>query len=184
MATPRPITIYLDSSDYSRLSQSDRSTEMEQVRVRLIQLAELPSVLFVFSGIHISEMAPLESRYTGAASARTDLLVTLCERNALISFDRLVAMEIDCLRRQDPAPVVAITREGTWFPDMGRILTPSQHIDAAREVDQQTRERGLNRKTRRLLKSKTTKHGRLRPEAFKNSNGVDLSDLLERYPIV
>ena len=183
MTTSRPITVYLDSSDYSNMSHPNRSAGMERTRNRLIELAHLPSVSFVFSGIHISEMAPLEAHYTESASARTDLLVTLCKRNALISFDRLVKAEINHLRYQNPTPVAAVTLDGTWFPDLGQIVTPTQCIDATTEVNEQALEMGMNRKTRRLLKSKTTKHGRFRPEVLESAGGIDLHAIVERYPM-
>ena len=74
---------------------------MDAARIALLALAKSQSVLFAFSGAHLSEMAPLEARYAPAATARADLLVALCGRNAFISYDRLIRAELACLGNPD-----------------------------------------------------------------------------------
>jgi hypothetical protein len=98
-------------------------------------------------------MAPLEARHTRFAAELTDLLIALCKRNCLISFDRLVTAEAERLTRRALKPVSAITDDGTWFPDVGQIVTPVQALDAVKALDHKANELGLNRKQRRLLKA-------------------------------
>lgn len=177
------IVVYLDSSDYSVLSNPKRSPEMEGIRKNLLELASLPRVIFAFSGIHISEMAPLEPKFTDLAAARTDIMVQLCGKNTLLSLDRLVKSEIDCLSAKSERPVDALVCDGTWFPDIGEIVTPAQVIDAAKFIDDKGTELGLNRKHRRLLKSKASRHGRFRHKILDNIDGFDFAQILDSYPM-
>lgn len=58
-----PITVYLDSNDYSRLSDPRRKkAALDKVRLELLSLTESRQVRFAFSGVHISEMAPLDAK--------------------------------------------------------------------------------------------------------------------------
>lgn len=174
------ITVYLDSSDYSRLSDPRTRSRTDAVRIKLLELAGRPDVAFVFSATHISEMAPLESQYTDSATARAEILVALCQRNALISFDKLIKAEVNRLNDRTSDPITPVTLDGTWFPDIGQIVSPVQWVDS---FHQQTREMGLNRKTRRFLKSRTLKRGKPRREAIENMGRLDVGSLLELYPM-
>lgn len=184
MTTPSLIRVYLDSSDYSQLSNPRASAELQKVRDQLLALAYRPDVAFVYSGAHISEMSPLEANYAESAATRTDLLVKLCGRSTLISADRLMEAELNRLKHLSSSGVKAITDDGTWFPDIGQILTPSQQIDMLKaQLHQSALEMGLNRKQRRLLNSRILKGGQLRPEALKDGDGLDLDEVLRRYPM-
>lgn len=48
-------------------------------------------------------MAPLDSLYADAAVSRTELLTQFCGRNALISVDRLIGLELAKLAGYDAA---------------------------------------------------------------------------------
>ncbi len=183
LGDPRPITVYLDSSDYSRISDPRRSAEMSALREKLKELASRPSVSFVFSSAHLSEMAPLESRYADAASARADVLVELCGRNALIALPTLMEEENDRLRREDNAPVTAINSDGTWFPDVGMLLTPVQWVDNLKtHLTDQVTAMGLNRKLRRHVRGKILKRGGVRSGALACVQ-LDLDELVAHYPM-
>lgn len=177
-------TVYLDSSDYSRLSDPKRPPAMEQLRIRLLEQAAQGKANFAFSGIHISEMAPIAAGFTSAAAARTDLLVQFCKRNTMISFDRLIELEFAKLSNRDEEIITAMTADGTWFPDIGQVVTPVQSIvNFAKIFDEKALEMGLNRHARRMLKQKTTKQGQLRSGFLSSVGDLDLSSILESYPM-
>jgi hypothetical protein len=91
----KPLIVYLDSSDYSVLSDPTRRTPtLDRVCIELREFAKTTEVKFAYSGAHLCEMAPLNEKSTHAAAARADLLVDLCGRNAFISFDRLIKAEL------------------------------------------------------------------------------------------
>jgi hypothetical protein len=50
-----PIVVFMDSNDYSDLSNPKRSKEMEETRRLLVDLSKSPSVSFTFSGTLISK---------------------------------------------------------------------------------------------------------------------------------
>jgi len=183
------ITIYLDSNDYSMLSDPRRRTDsLDQVRTVLQELVHSNLVRFVFSGIHLSEMAPLDTKFTPSATDRADLLVELCGRNAFISFDRLVASELANLVNPDAPPVQALSSNATWFPEIDKVFSPV-HLwaNTAREIDHAVKERGLNRKQRRTLKRQLFKANQPTPKmqewlASQNPSS-NLSEILSLYPM-
>ncbi|MDR7098605.1 hypothetical protein J2X04_000952 [Lysobacter niabensis] len=181
--TARPVNVYLDSSDFSHLSDPRAPAILQQTRDRLLELAQHPRVKFVFSGAHLSEMAPLEARYADAAARRTDLLVSLCKRRCLISFDRLMSAEIQTLINRSSEPVDAISGDGNWFPDIGQIVTPAQAIDAVKALDDKANELGLSRKERRALQSRTTRRGKFRSAALDALGNGNMDEILKVYPM-
>ncbi len=182
------ITVYLDSSDYSTLSNPRQRTDrIDQLRITLMAMAQSNHVRFVFSGAHLSEMAPLDAKYALAATARADLLVDLCGRNALISFDRLIASEVAYLMMDDAPPVQAVSTDATWFPEFSEIFSPVQWADVAREIDQTVRERGLNRNQRQALKRQLFKANqpqpRMRDWLANQDPTPNLSKILRVFPM-
>lgn len=157
------------------------------VRAQLQEWADAGQVEFPFSGTHLMEMAPVRATYTPAAAARADLLVSLCQRNAVISFDKLIATELG--RLKDPAAphanVVSATAE--WYPAWGNMMSPVQWVDAIKEVDITGKEHGLNREQRRHVKKALFKGGQpkkaTRQFLADNEAGNDYKELLERYPM-
>lgn len=183
------ITVYLDSQDYSALTDPRRqSPEVATIRTELINLSKSGHVKFVFSNIAICEAAPLTPESVHLAEMKADLLVELCGLNALVSFDRLVSMELKALLGHAKDPIQIITSDGTWFPDIG----PSDEKDSVWQYIQQTaeadlRQQGLSRQQRRSAVRKLVKHGRPRTALlshFEQQNSQQLAaDLLEKYPM-
>lgn len=182
------VHVYLDSSDYSTLSDPRRqSRELEEVRSRLAALAAIPSVRFVFSGAHLSEMAPLAARYARAATDRADVLVTLCRRNALISFDRLIGAELSNLASRDSSAVRVLSPDAEWYPDLRGAISPIDWADTALAIDNEIKSHGLSREHRRKLKRKLFRESRptplMRTWLATQSEVGDLSDILRLYPM-
>lgn len=184
------LTAYLDSSDYSALSDPSRRTEAtEQTRHALIALARSGRVRFAFSGTHLSEMAPLAPQFVPSAAARADLLVELCGRVALISFDRLLSMELLQLRDESAPRVEAITEDATWFPEMQDLLEgPVQFAAGIRKaINEEVTKQGLNSQQRRQLMQRLFRGDEPRPllRQFitKFAAEGDMSQMLELYPM-
>lgn len=181
--TPKVVRVYLDSSDYSRLSSPQASADDVSTREELLGLARHELVEFVFSSAHISEMAPLDPQYTDSGVRRTQLLVDLCGKNCLMSVDRLIGEELQRAAALQDGPLNAVSHDGTWFPDVGGIATPSQALQFGKEVMRQGKDMGLSRKARRMLKSKATRHGMARKGAFEDKDGSALAEVLQQYPM-
>lgn len=178
------VIVYLDSNDYSTLSRTDPDEHIQAMRSALLSLSDKPNLIFTFSGAHISEMAPVESQYADASVRRTSLLVDLCGRNTMISFDRLIKSELERLITQNPEPVLATSSNGEWFPELGSLMTPVDNLDIERSLQRSANDENLNRRGRRALKSTMVKrNGKLRTDVEKKIGRLDLSETLKLYPM-
>lgn len=113
----RPLRIYLDSSDFSALSDPARLTDrtLLSAKERLLQWSKTKEVEFFYSPLHVAEMAPTRAEYTPAATARSELLFELCGLNTFENFLEIIDSEILTLVRGD-APLDPSRRDGKWFP--------------------------------------------------------------------
>lgn len=182
----RPVRVYLDSADYSVLSgPKQKDSSYLELREKLQVWSDSGEVEFWYSGAHISEMAPLECRYTDAAVARSECLSSLCKRQALISYDRLWRYECERLSVNNFDNAYVYSYSGEWFPEMTGIVSPVSWIDGIKELDSSIKEHGLNRASRRAARKKLIKHERPRKELLSvlSGNKLDLSELLDKYPM-
>lgn len=157
--TDHPIRVYLDSCDYSALSnprqQSPKTIELcEKLRC----WAKSGEVEFVFSGAHLCEMAPLVASYAPAATARADLLIDLCGRNSFISCDRLLSFELMSIYQPLDCNDLVLSRNAEWFPDVSDSVSQIMNV-ANQTVNDVGKQHGLNRQQRRQLNQKLFKHG-------------------------
>ncbi|MGR3964835.1 hypothetical protein FW800_10245 [Pseudomonas sp. 910_23] len=180
----KPILIYLDSSDYSVLSKPNLVESELQQLTALRALKRSGDAIFVFSAAHISEMSPLDKKYAMAAVERTNLLVELCDRNALISFDRIMKAELTCLVTQSQELVDVHDSNGGWFPEMGSLISPLEEIDFAGALKSEMDMHTMNRNMRRVLKAgMTNKRGLFRSDLEKRYGPADYSELNRKIPM-
>lgn len=186
---PSPVRIYLDSSDYSVLSDPmKQAREAPGVLEELLQLRDTGQAEFFYSGAHITEMAPTEARYTDAAIRRSAVMVQLCGTNCMIHHSTLFQAEIsvalglsECV--QDP-----IDRAGQWFPHVGEMspVSAADHLLALRTNITELFP-NANRAEKRRAQRKLTKKGALRPSAQSSiARGIaasDLREILALYPM-
>ena len=179
------IIVYLDSSDYSDLSAPSNG-KLKRVRAELLDFSASGKVTFAYSGVHISEMSPLDARSSDNGAARIDFLVELCGKNAFFSFDRLIESEISNLATLSMPKIDILSQDGTWFPEVKNIISPLQWLDVAKSLDSKAKKQGLNRQQRRIMKKKLIKSGKT-PSQFLNSFGAtaysDYEEILLLYPM-
>lgn len=183
-----PLRVYLDSSDLSNLSDATGSAKgLVAIRERLRGWIDEGRIICCFSGIHLSEAAPLQPTYANAAERRANLLVDLCGKNALLSLDRLVCAEIRYavgLRQTLPDIYSA---SGEWYPEGVVDISPVGALTLAVELKDAIRKLPLNRKSRRLATAKALKHGRvradMRPHMVNYAREFSLDEILEQYPM-
>ncbi|MBL8693164.1 MAG: hypothetical protein JNJ88_03630 [Planctomycetes bacterium] len=182
----KPILVYLDSSDYSHLSDA-RSGERAAIMSQLRDWVRSGAITCVFSAAHISEMAPLEVAHSPAAVDRTRVLVELCGRNALISFDRLASLELASLYKKVGTSIHAVTSDGTWFPDLKSVVTPVDWLEPLKDLQENLKNQGLNRQER--LRIKAALFGKNGPRRTAQGlllgalRGDALRPILEVYPM-
>lgn len=181
------ILVYLDSSDYSVLSDSKRrSDEIDQILTRLLSYAKSEHVVFVYSAAAICEMAPQDPQWAGYAEGRANLLSTLCQRNAFISFDRLIAGEAEQIKNLEIPEFSPFSENGDWFPEMTGFVSPVDLV-ATFKSEMEKQKVGHNRKQRRAAQSRTFRNGHLRMEAGnslqRDANDLGFKKLLAAYPM-
>jgi hypothetical protein len=150
------------------------------LRNELVLLSECPSVAFVFSAVHIGEMAPLEAKHMPLAVSRADVLASLCQRNAVISFDRLVSAELMCLAQSELKPVQIFSIDGTWFPEFDALFSPSTCLET---VSGGLSEAGGNRKMRRSWRKHYVVRNRFTSAARELLNGAEFARFAQTYPM-
>lgn len=183
----RPILLYLDSSDFSLLSDPRRrSAETDKMLSSLREHVLSARVVCCFSGIHLSEMAPVESTYADAAERRAELVNELCCRNAVISLDTLISAELRTAHNKS-AMCTVHSSSGDWFPEGVAEFSPVDKLELAASVSDVIDEMGLNRHARRLVKRKSLKNGMtrrsMRVSAITNARISNLEEILDRYPM-
>lgn len=184
----QPVRVYLDSSDFSVLSNPKGCTEeLSGVLTQLKQWVDEDRIVCCFSGTHLCEMAPLDVAYSDAAESRASLLVDLCGRNALISQDRLFASELkNAIRLTEQLPVVH-SPVGNWYPDGVEFVLPINKIEIATEIQQFIQGAGMSRTARRAAERKALKGGKPRPAMhaaiLANARSGSMDEILEKYPM-
>lgn len=184
----QPIRVYLDSSDFSVLSNpSSCSDELSGVLTQLKQWVNEKRVVCCFSGTHLCEMAPLDVAYSEAAESRASLLVELCGRNALISLDRLVAGELkNSVGLSANLPLVH-SPVGNWYPDGVEFVLPVDKLEIAAEIQDVIQSTAMSRAQRRAAQRKALKGGKPRPAMYAsilaNARSGSLNEILEKYPM-
>lgn len=183
-AFDRPLRVYLDSSDYSTLSDSRKANHsLDKVRNDLLRFARSGEVEFRFSGAHICEISPLNMDSQAAAQARADLLADLCGTRALISPTCLIKREL----LGHGASVTPYADNGDWFPEMALNFGPACVLEEVRaEVRKQlTSTDGLNRAQKRakLREVEGRKLDKAVEKALHESRDMLMTRIMEQLPM-
>jgi len=184
----RPLSVYLDSSDFSVLSNAERaSAEAPGVLPALQRWIHAGEIECFFSGAHLTEMAPLQATYANAAVSRSAILVALCGRNTMIAHDRLFSMEVRVALGLTTAPVEAMDREGYWFPEGAAELSPVTQLEHELSIKKTIGEIYSSRADRRRAQKRVMKGGKPRPEVqaqllLAARHGA-LNEILETIPM-
>ncbi|HZX31048.1 MAG TPA: hypothetical protein VFF03_06830 [Rhodocyclaceae bacterium] len=187
------ITCYLDSQDYSTLTDPKRQTHaIVQTRNALLALAQTQKVLFVFSAAALSEAAPLDPDWSFLAEFRGEFLSDLCGTNALISFDRLLDVEMAALGVQQsrPLPSDALDLSGDWFPYLPLPDIPSQTTpweEMRVRAEDELKSLGYSRHQRRAELKKMFKRGQPTTAFAEQMKRISLEcvieEIIREYPM-
>lgn len=184
----KPLRVYLDSSDFSDLSSPTSSAgRLGAIAEQLRGWVEGHKIICFFSGLHLSEAAPVQSTYADAAKRRADLLVHLCGKNALLSLDRLVSAETRYALGLLQGLPDMYSATGEWYPEGVADISPIGALSLARELQGAIDELPLNRKSRRSANAKALKRGRVRSgmrSCMTNyARQFSLDEVVEKYPM-
>lgn len=183
-----PVRVYLDSSDYSVLSDPMRSTpEMEDLLTHLRQWSVAGKIQCLFSATHLSEMAPVDGAFPEAAERRATLLSDLCGRNALVSQDVLFADELRSAFGQPQGTFSPYSSCGDWFPGGSLDVFPIERMNVAGEIQSTIDRLPLNREGRRKAHRLTLRKGQPRTRTHdmlkQNARTGSLEEILSEYPM-
>lgn len=182
------ITVYLDSSDYSTLTDPKQLTPaLVELRERLKSYAKSGRAQFVFSGFVVAEVTPLAANVASLAAAKADLLSELCGRNALVPVEKLLTMEVNALTGVSALAPNPLDREGNWFTD----FTPTEGSGLWREIEMRMnvdlRARGLSRQQRRAQSRKLIKNGQpqtaIRTQFEQQDTAALMRPFFDSYPM-
>lgn len=113
-----PVQVYLDSSDYSRLSETHLDPELRAVKEQLFRLRDEGACEYRYSYVHVLEMAPVDETAINASERRLGLAMELCGTRCLRSTDAIEGHElvrgVTNAERADVA--YAFSDFGDWLP--------------------------------------------------------------------
>lgn len=178
-----PIQVYLDSSDYSVLSDPKKAADAEvQDTLAYLRDATRSGLIEVrHSIIHITEACHRDASSKPLAAARARLIAELSGSKVMCHFTDIVAGEVVAALRAVRSGSAALDDSGRWFPRMPKL---GREIRQAVEEGMQegASSVGYNRKSRRTAQSllgSRERPGRARKDSFADRHA--LSALCERY---
>lgn len=158
------LTVYLDSQDYSVLTDPKRKTpELVEIDRALKAFKSSGKVKFVFSAVTVSENVATTYEASLLALRKGELLSELCGANALISLDRILELEICSLRDRTVPSSDVIDQFGNWFPNIPKISVSDKSGNMLQVfLEEHWIQDGLSRAERRVRKREFFKNGRPR----------------------
>lgn len=173
----RPLIVYLDSSDFSVMSDPKRQHEWEAEREALARYVAQGDIRCVFSQAHLVEMAPLDRSRAGLAVHKVDLLVSLCGGFTLPSLDRLLSGELMALREERPRIHDVIADDGKWYPPIDDIIANAgTKLFTSEEISNAIAQYAGDRVQRRAAQRKLLKKGASLSGLLSKLKAEDLGD--------
>jgi hypothetical protein len=185
----RSLQVYLDSSDFSVLSDySKRTQEIITLERQLVNWRNAGLIEIRFAYPHLIEAAPVGAQHIEASRCRAQKIAELCQGNALAAQDKIFLAEIRNLIGESVKPDYIFMDDGDWLPDISdNVIGSDELFDHAKQIQKTVSEMHLNRtNTRKTLKQFITVDGKLRPPAkdiLKKSIPETVAAICEKYPI-
>lgn len=175
-----PLQVYLDSSDFSVLSDPQQLNESTiKLRDLFLEYSEKSLVQFRFSIAHVSEVAPLGAHAQQAAERRAALIYRLCGSNALVTTQEIQEAELSQVTGFSPMS------SGRWYPAIDELLPKSLMPEFKSILTDELRAKGMTRMERRRSERAIFKHGRLSKtarHAMNESIAPASGDFLSQLP--
>ncbi|WP_415755533.1 hypothetical protein [Pseudomonas leptonychotis] len=159
-----PLSIYLDSSDFSYLSNPVGDQEKKlAIKNKIKGWVDAGKVEIRYSMTHIMEALPTQERAMNLARQRLSCIQELCGKKVLLDQITVISDELSPQKKQS-----VLNDDGCWFPLLA-------FLDGS--FDQDEKAATLNRKERRLLAA----------ELRKSKGDLDLAreqeKLIEKFPV-
>lgn len=180
----RPIQVYLDSSDFSNMSISNRTPEADGIRRFLIEKVHCGKIEIRFSAVHLMEAAARDQQYLSNSRERFSFIRELCGDRCFIDPFSLMTDEAQG-KATTKAEGYPSRDDGIWLPSIEDIKhdIPDLKATLLEELDRAP----INRSQRRHLTRKLIgKDGTLSTQALQMLNARPealLSNLSKKYPL-
>lgn len=164
------LSLYLDSSDYSDLTNTkllDKDPILSETLAYIRAAVVSKKIRVFFSSVHISEMLPLNSESVFLAKKKLALLRELCGSNALQSIVDIGKAEVRALNAGGIPPASIVDPRGRWLPTHEFSMS-----DCTTKANQKLRERGASRELRRKALPDLVR-------MYRESNAAKVAELLE-----
>jgi hypothetical protein len=183
----RPLQIYLDSSDYSVLSDAmdNPSHPAAELFGKLCQWVDIGKIEIRFSSVHVIEIAHIEDTAKDAALRRAKCIARLSNGKCFRFWLEMPARE--CLNILTGRPIYdgLTSNTGEWHPDLSGEAQALQKMlmDGFKEILEKT---ATNRHQRRSIRRRFFPKDRLSKEGVELlQTGRDelLESLAQRFPL-
>ena len=148
----RPVQVYLDSQDYSKLSDSmdDPTHRLHALFTKLLGHAEAGEVEFRYSAAHVIEIAHLERQHLDFAMKRARCIEALGRKKCLRFWLEAWRTECGNVVAGHPATDSITNDDACWHPDVSEVATELRQtmLNSFREA---LLDASVNRQQRRKL---------------------------------
>ena len=125
------LQVYLDSSDYSVLSDPKaENKKIEETKIKLFSFIDRGDIEIRFSNIHVFEMAHTGIEHRELALKRFEVLEELCQNKTLLCIQDMENLEIATLAKDQTISLdvqLIANNNGRWFPDI-EFEDPKQFV--------------------------------------------------------
>jgi hypothetical protein len=181
----RPLVVYLDSSDFSELSDVHKRTpNVIDVESKLLRWQEEGLIELRYSHIHLIEAAATNITYLNKASERFSTIKRLCGNKCFISYIKIMEAEAISLSVLNHSGLINVLSDvGNWFPeisddeDMLGIETSVQG-----ELNLITDRKSRRKATRAAFNQDGTLRESIRAK-MRGRQSAAVDSITERYPI-
>ncbi len=185
--TSRPLVVYLDSSDFSILSNpSKRTLELVNIEKELLSLQDKGLIEFRFSFAHILESAPISKESIQYSKQRFAYIQSICENRCVASHIEIIENEINAISINSTHSQSTIYNDcSMWFPSSD--VRPESDLESIIKTIKEEISSLPDRKQRRLATKKSfLSNGQLNKSNFLKNHQVISSislDIEEKFPL-
>lgn len=182
----RPLQVYLDSSDFSVMSDPNRPDWVDGIERSLLSWQSAGLIDLRFSYLHVIEASPIRPEDISSSSARMRKIQQLCGQKCFASTISIIEKEIStpgAWAQCDYGDWI-LKNNGDWLPNLNGfdigIASPLEII--RKEIAESSPDRATKRRAERQF---FDKDGKLRPAArarFRKTEGDAIQELEHKYP--
>lgn len=183
----KPLTVYLDSSDFSILSNpSQRTSEIIAIERELLSLQETGAIELRFSYAHILEAAPVSKDSIQFAKQRFSYISEVCANKCLASHIEIIEHEVKALAITSRTSQFDIFNDNSmWLPKIDKN-PESDLLDTINTIKEEIALLPDRKRRRQATRTAFYKNGQVNSNFLFKDQSLLSSILLEmenKYPL-